>query len=149
LPAGTFYGETEGRCHVSGFTFVECTYTAKSQLHIPVHSHESAFLCLVVAGVCDEVCDGKTTTALPFTVMFHPAGEPHADRWHGVGSRSFHVDISKARALAIGEYAPMLKSRTGSSDSMASCLARRLYAEYEVRDNVSLLAMEGLVLEIL
>jgi AraC family transcriptional regulator len=149
LPAGTFYGETESRCARAGFTFVESTYAAGSQLSIPIHTHQNAFLCLIVAGVCEESSGGRTRTAGPPSLVFHPAGEPHADRWHNVGGRAFHMEISQSRARAIGEFAPILSRPAAFENGMPCWLATRLYREYQRHDNFALLAMEGLTLEIL
>jgi AraC family transcriptional regulator len=149
LAAGTFCGKTEGRCERAGFTFVESAYTTQSQLRLPVHTHENAFLCFVVDGICEESSGGRTKTVHPSALMFHPAGEPHADRWHDMGGRSFHVDISEARARAIAENARVLNIPAVFEHGMVPWLARRLYGEYRRRDDLALLAMEGLVLEIL
>jgi AraC family transcriptional regulator len=149
LAAGTFYGKTEGRCERAGFTFVESAYSRQSQLRLPVHIHENAFLCFVVAGVCEESSGGRTKTVHPSALMFHPAGEPHADRWHEMGGRSFHVNISEARAKALADNVPVLNAPAVFEHGMVPWLARRLYGEYQRRDDLALLAMEGLVLEIL
>jgi len=149
LPAGTFLGKTRSRREAAGFTFVESAYSGESQLHLPRHTHENAFLCFVVAGVCEECYGRKSRTVSSSALVYHPAGEPHNERWHGTEGRAFHVDISQARALAIREYAPILGDPAEFHSGMAPWLATRLYREYRQQDNVIMLAMEGLVLEIL
>src|SRR6516225_7622582 len=149
LPAGMFYGKTQSRCETGGFTFVESAYSAGSELHLPLHVHENAFLCFVIAGVCEESYDRKTRTVCPSALHFHPAGEPHANRWHEMGGRVFHIDISQARAMAIREHGPRLGGPAEFQSGVAAWLASRLYREYQHQDNLASLAMEGLALEIL
>jgi AraC family transcriptional regulator len=149
LSAGTFYGQTQKRCEVAGFTFVESVYTPESQLHLPLHTHENAFFYLVIEGVCEETYERRTRTVCPSTLVFHPAGEPHGNRWRDAGGRAFHIDISQARAMAIREYAPIQSSPAEFRSGVAPWLAGLLYREYQRLENVSLLAMEGLALEIL
>jgi AraC family transcriptional regulator len=149
LPAGTFYGKTQSRCEAAGFTFVESAYTAESQLHLPLHTHENAFFVFVIAGVCEESYGQKTRIVTPSTLVFHPAEEPHADRWQGMGGSAFHIDISQARAMAMRQYAPILGGPAEFHSGVVAWLADRLYREYQQQDNAALLAMEGLALEIL
>jgi len=149
LSAGTFYGQTPRRCAAAGFTFAETVYTPQSQLHLPLHSHENAFLYLMIEGVCEEAYGRKTRLVRPSALVFHPAGEPHANRWHDGGGRVFHIDISQTRAEAIRAYAPIQNSPAEFQSGVAPWLADRLYREYQRLENASLLAMEGLALEIL
>src|SRR5207249_11345525 len=101
LSAGKFYGQMQRRCEKAGFTFAESVYTPESQLHLPLHSHENAFLYLMIEGVCEETYGRKARLVCPSTLVFHPAREPHANRWHQGGGRVFHIDISQARAEVI------------------------------------------------
>ena len=149
LPAGTFYGQTQERREAGGFTFAESVYTASSRLHLPLHAHENAFLYFVVEGVCEDVSRRMARVVGPSTLVFHAAGESHSNRWHGAAGRAFHIDISQARATAIRTYAPLRDSPIELKGGVAPWLANRLYAEYRRADHVSLLAMEGLALEIL
>src|SRR5262249_17236922 len=57
--------------------------------------------------------------------------------------------ISPARANAIHDYAPAESGPAEFRSGVAPWLARRLYREYQRPDSASLLAMEGLALEIL
>jgi AraC family transcriptional regulator len=149
LPAGAFYGKTQSRVEAAGFTFVESAYAVGSQLHLPLHRHENAFLCFVIAGVCEESYGSSTRIVSPSSLVVHPAGEPHANRWGDAGGRVFHIDVSRARARALDETTLILSQPAAFQNGVIPWLARRLYTEYLRQDNVTLLAMEGLVLEIL
>ena len=147
LAPGTFFGQTQRTLEVAGLTFAESVYPAN--IHIPLHVHEEAFFYLVIEGVYDEACGRETRSGGPSSLVFHPAGEPHANRWHDSGGRVFHIEISRARADAIREHGPCLDRPADFRGGVAPWLAGRLYREYRRPDGASTLAMEGLVLEIL
>jgi AraC family transcriptional regulator len=149
LSPGTFFGQSQGRIEVAGLTFTESVYAAGPELFLPLHAHENAFFHFVIDGVCEEVYGRKTRTVAPFNLVFHPAGEPHSNRWQGTGGRVFHIDISVARAEVIREHATMLDGPAELRGGVAPWLARRLYREARRPDGASALAMEGLALEIL
>jgi AraC family transcriptional regulator len=147
LSPGTFFGQTQTRLEFAGFTFAESRYAANAD--IPLHTHENAFLYFVIEGVYDETCGRETRTGGPSSLVFHPVGEAHANRWHDAGGRVFHIEISRARALAIREHGPRLDAPADFRGGLAPWLAGRLHREYCRPDGASKLAMEGLVLEIM
>jgi AraC family transcriptional regulator len=149
LPPGNFFGQTQRRIEVSGLTFAESVYESGPELSIPVHAHDNAFFHLLIDGVCEEMYGRTVRTSGPSALAFHPAGEPHSNRWRSPGGRVFHIDISGTRAEAIREHAPVLDRPTEILGGMGPWLAKRLYREYRRLDDVSPLAMEGLALEIL
>jgi AraC family transcriptional regulator len=147
LAPGQFYGQTMTSLEVAGFTFAESVYSAN--VDIPIHAHVNAFLYFVIEGGYEETCGREMRSGGPSALVFHPAGEPHANRWHDAGGRVFHIDISRSRADAIREHGPCLDRPADLRRGVAPWLARRLYGEYRRPDGASSLAMEGLVLEIL
>ena len=81
LAPGQFYGQTRRSLEVAGLTFAESVYTAN--LDIPLHAHDNAFLYFVIEGEYEETCGRETRSGGPSALVFHPAGEPHANRWQG------------------------------------------------------------------
>ena len=106
LAPGTFYGRSLGKVEAAGLTFAESVYAPG--LEIPPHAHANAFFYFVVEGDFEESYRQGTRTGGPSTLVFHPAGEPHANRWRSPGGRVFHVEISPARAAAVRGHAPIL-----------------------------------------
>jgi AraC family transcriptional regulator len=147
LPSGFFYGTTTLRRDIGGLTFSESVY--RDELHIPEHEHANAFFNLVLEGTYTEICRNQVRTRGPWTVALHPSGEAHADRWHGLGGRVFHVEISSSRLQHVREHSSVLSSAAEFRSGLPVWLATRLYHEYLRQDAVSPLAMEGLVLELL
>jgi AraC family transcriptional regulator len=111
--------------------------------------HENAYLYLVVAGACEERLGRTTRIVNSSALVFHPAGEPHSNRWGDSGGRAFHVEFSRPRIAAISEYATVRRDPAEIRCGPATWLATQLYREYQESDDLSLLVMEGLALEIL
>lgn len=147
LPSGSFYGTTTLRRDIGGVTLTESVY--RDELHIPEHEHANAFFNLVLEGTYTETCRNQVRTRGPWTIALHPSGEVHADRWHGLGGRVFHVEISSSRLEYVSEHSSVLNSAAEFRTGLPIWLATRLYHEYLRQDAVSPLAMEGLVLELL
>ena len=95
LPPGTFFGQSRGRVEVDGLTFSESAYAAG--FDIPTHAHAHAFFYFVVEGACEETCRRRTNSYGPSTLVFHPSGEPHANRSPGEYVRRLRVEIACQR----------------------------------------------------
>jgi AraC family transcriptional regulator len=147
LPAGSFYGTTALRREVDGLVFVESVY--REERCIPKHAHAHAFFNLVLEGAYTEVCGAKTRTRGPSTLALHPAGEVHADHWHGEVVRVFHVEVSPSRLEHVRECSPVLDAPGDFQGGSPVWLATRLYREHLRNDAASPLAMEGLAFEVL
>src|SRR5262249_41789479 len=106
LSPGTFYGKTQGQLEFAGLTFAESVYGP--ELQVPKHAHVHAFFYLVLEGVCEEVQGRLRTIGGPSTLVFHPAGEPHANRWRSPGGRAFHVELSRWRSESLYGQATIL-----------------------------------------
>jgi AraC family transcriptional regulator len=147
LPAGSFYGNTIRRHEVAGLVFAESVY--REELRIPKHEHAHAFFNLVLEGTYTEVCGIRTRTRGPSTLALHPSGEVHADHWQSPGGRVFHVEVPPSWLEQVRAYSPILDSPGDFQGGLPIWLATRLYQEHLRNDGVSLLVMEGLVLEVL
>jgi AraC family transcriptional regulator len=121
----------------------------RSENRIPPHEHSAAFFDLVLAGCCAEVVDGQARERSRLTLAFHPAGEVHSSRWHGQQPRCFHIEIPPAVLGHVRQYAPILDQAVHFTAGLPLLLAARLYREFERRDEVSPLVIEGLTLELL
>src|SRR5262249_10281092 len=62
---------------------------------------------------------------------------------------SFNVELNAAWSQRLHECAPLLRNPTDAHGGSAAFLALRLHREFRLRDAVSALAIEGLVLAIL
>jgi AraC family transcriptional regulator len=108
------------------------------------HSHVSTYLTFVVDGIYREGLARMTDTCRPRTIRWLPAGEPHADDYPR-GARCLHVEIGPSLTRRAQDGV-----RPGQLDgAMARWAGSRLYREFHQADDVSTLAIEGLILELL
>jgi AraC family transcriptional regulator len=147
LGPGSYYGETERHWSVGGFFLAESVYAPGYR--IPAHAHESPFFYLVLEGSSTETSARRTATCAPSTLIFHPAGEAHANHWHEAGGRCLHIEVPAARVAQVEQHAPFLAGAVEFHGGRAPWLARRVYDETHANDAAAPLAMEGLILELL
>jgi AraC family transcriptional regulator len=143
LPPGSFHGRILGVRGASGVRMTEARIEPRREL--PRHSHELAFFCLLVEGTYSEDYGSGSSAYAPFTVAFHPAGEPHRSEMGSHGARVFNVEIPSGwlEGSGAGCTRPVADRRGGQ----LTWLAARLLREY--RDGLAgpPLAVEALVCE--
>lgn len=113
-------------------------------LSLARHSHDSAYLTLVVDGVYREGLARTSDVCRPRSMRWLPAGETHTDEYPQ-GARCLHVNI----APSLGRRA---QSQVGPGELGGARMrwaGARLYREFRQTDDVAALAIEGLVLELL
>src|SRR5262245_35338185 len=106
LAPGEESARTPKQSKVTGLTFWETVYAPDSWAG--PHAHRSAFVYLVLQGGLTERCDGRVETALASTVIYHPPGQVHANRFLGSGARSFSVALDAGWLGRLDEHAPAL-----------------------------------------
>ena len=112
---------------------------------LPTHAHEYACVVVVLQGGFHERQGGMNRTAGPGTVIVRSAGEPHSNRFAPDGGRCLNVEMPPQwpRTLDIA-----IRSTTWSGGPY-SLHGRRLHLELIHGDDLSALAAESLILEIL
>ncbi len=147
LAGGAYYGSVAARRRCGGLSLQEIRHARPARL--PEHSHERAFICLVVAGGYTERVGRRTETYTPFSALFHPPAKSHQDEIGRTGARFFSVEIDGRWIDRIREVAPLPESVAEPRGGDLVWLATRLYREFRAFDAWSPLAVEGLVLEAL
>jgi AraC family transcriptional regulator len=142
-----FYGAIRREDRVAGFTLTERVY--EPGLHIPWHAHACPYFCLVLRGAYTESYGSRDGDYGPLTVVFHPEGDVHSDRFHGSGGRLFNVAVPPPWGARVREEAPLLDHRVSVEGGPPAWLATRLYREFQSPDGLSPFVVEGLILEIL
>ena len=133
------------RC-VSGFTFTDTQYPRGMAL--PRHFHRNALLTFVLEGGFSESYDSGASPCVARSLRFLPAGEQHADVFES-GARCLVVEIEPQVVARLTEHSSILKRPGEIPGVSATWLANKLYREFRQGDDVSLVSLEGLVLEIL
>lgn len=132
---------------ISGFVISE--YVQPPHRSLPWHEHRYASVCYVVSGTYAEVARGWERECAPQSMVFKPAGERHADVFGNTGGRCLLVEILPDRLATIGPCCDVIAQPSLTRSARLAALGQRLYQEFRTSDDVSSLALEGGILEVL
>jgi AraC family transcriptional regulator len=147
LCQGSFCGEVLKRREVAGFILTETRYPPR--LSIPRHSHENGYICFVRQGAYTEDYGRRTRSCQPLTVAIHPSDEIHSERFLNREARSFNIEPNRAWLERIRPYSSALDGPAEFQGGAMAALAVKLYREFINLDDVSPLALEGIMLEMI
>lgn len=142
LSTGRFFGAVEGRHATGPFVLVETSHAGGEQ--IPVHRHDRPYFCLVVRGGYHERAGNAEVACRPDTVVFHPRGAPHADRFGDAGGSCFNLQCESSWLRDRDSGLEALAAPLYLRDDHAVWLTRRLHHETRALDGHSDLAIDGL-----
>lgn len=92
LTQGQFLGTPLAKQAIPGLILMEARYDAR--LELPRHSHANAYLCLIGAGGYRERYGPRSERECgPGMLVFHPAGEDHAQTMGSEPTLSFNVEL--------------------------------------------------------
>lgn len=146
LKAGEFYGNISRKQSSSSCVLSEVTHFQPTDL--PQHSHELGFFTLLLDGNYSEVYGRKSFSYNPLTVSWHRPGITHKDAVGNLGARCFTVEVSAPSLEKLREIAREPEDFFAQNNSLV-WLALRLYQEFKDWHQLSPLAAEGVVLEML
>jgi AraC family transcriptional regulator len=146
LSRGRYLGQVIKRREVAGLQLTETSYEPGARL--PRHCHENAYLSLARHGSYTETLGRRTRTCGPLMLIYHPAGEVHAQEFHDEPARSFNIELDAGWLQRIREYAGPFTSGHDFQGGTAAALALKLYHELHHTDEVAPLVIEGLALEL-
>ena len=141
-----FYG-TRSSCAGAGLTLSESIYPAG--LKMSSHLHEPAYFSLVLKGAYTETFGKDARTCGPSTMIFHPPHEQHAVDFHDAEVRIFRVEVASRWLEHTRQYGALPQRSTDFHGGLLSSLCARLYREFHSKDACAVLAIEGLMLEII
>jgi AraC family transcriptional regulator len=136
-----------GRLEAGGFVLTETSHSPERML--PRHFHESANIIFVVEGSFIERFDGRACECDSHSLLFKPAGEPHADRFGRQGMRCLVLEVPPARAALLGPAGGALDRVRHVPGGRPPQIAARIYREFLSPDAFSALAIEALTLELM
>ncbi|MBI1762561.1 MAG: helix-turn-helix transcriptional regulator [Acidobacteria bacterium] len=146
LPPGKYYGETLRLRKLPCFELSERVYSPWYQT--PKHTHKQALFCFVMQGQYTESYGSQTRECRSSSLLFHPPGEVHAERFHAVGGRSFIVELAPAWLKKMREQVPLTDEPADFHGGVFELLAHKLYREFTHEDCISPLIIEGLMMEL-
>lgn len=146
LPPGQTLGRLALRREAGPFLFSVTAYEGGTAL--PAHQHGNAYLCLALEGGYEEAVRGRRFECPAGTLLAHPAGHTHQNRFGAVGGVCLNVFPDEGwlathlRTFPFGDLARWSSRRL-------EALGQSLLLELRQEDAASALAAESLTLEIL
>jgi AraC family transcriptional regulator len=141
------FGNILKSCSFNDLTLTETQYAPFSRL--PEHSHSFAYFCFVLQGAYTENDGRKDRLCTPSTLIFHSPHEAHSNSFHKSGGRCFNIQIQSPLLSRVKDYSLKLNDSMSFNEFSISALGTKLYREFCAMDEVSPLAIEGLILEIM
>ncbi len=132
---------------IAGFHSTETSHPPG--FRIPGHFHDFASLYLILQGSLTEFYGARRREYRHRSVIFTPPGEKHSNQFSDRGARCFLVEIPPAYLDRLATAGGLLDGSLHSQGGDLTWLVMKLYREFEQPDSVSLLAVEGLMLEAL
>ena len=147
LTPGKLYGRNLKTRQVAGLRLAEVVYSPGYKT--PEHSHDLPQLCLVRKGTFAEVYDRKAREVGPLSLITRPSGERHAQRFYDSETHCLIVEVEHGWLERAREPRVLLKDSEAFQGGLSVWLATRLYREFQLTDEASSLAIEGLTLELM
>ena len=146
LPSGHYFGASRELMRGAGL-LVESTLFEPG-LVIPSHEHEHGFFCLVTAGQASRQWPGRQGQEAPMRLTLFPAEQPHRNLWGSDGGEALHIEFSAGWVQRADAAARMLERAADFDRGLPLAVAERVARECRHPDDVTPLAVEGLVLEL-
>ena len=147
LSQGTYFGSVEATHAVAGLTLSENTYVPGEW--IPMHVHAHPFICIVVAGGFIEQSGRKVTECGVGSVIWHPEGDAHEDRFAAAGGRCVGIRFDGSWLTRLGESEMLPDGWTVARGGAPSWLAARISRELTQPDTLAPFALEGLTVALM
>ena len=142
LPAGRFFGRTVGSWRTAVGELSESVYEPDTAL--AAHAHARPYVCLTMHGGHRETSGTGVRECVPATVVVHPAGERHSNRFASAGGHLFRLELDET----------WIASKCGGFEAPAEIhggplahLVGRIFREFRQPDDLSPLMVEALTLE--
>jgi AraC family transcriptional regulator len=131
-----------------GFKLFETVYSPG--LKTPDHSHDHAYLGVVLEGEAEQMVARRVRNRRPGSVTYHPPGETHRDHFLGPKVRLLQIQILASRLADMSQVFSLHVRRPVYENNMKQTwVVNRLRRELRWEDELSPLAVEGLALELL
>ena len=132
---------------LDGFAVVEAWFPAQEVL--ADHTHDRACVAVMLDGSFDLHLSGREYHCPPATVFTEPAGETHANFIGTAGAHVVVVQPDPTSTEMLRPFAGFLDQPTHRNHAGMADRASRLARELDQADDLSALAAEGIVLELL
>ena len=120
------------------------------RLHLPPHAHERATLNVVLEGEYGETVErGAFQSHGPATLIAKPAGTVHGNQLASAAVECLVIEMSADTVTALRASVPLFFEVVVHRSAQVARYGGRLRSELARRDDITPLAVEGLVCELL
>lgn len=142
LERGSFFGTRTVTHSVPGLRFSENEYQGNES--IPRHVHADAFVCFLSAGTLTERSGSKMSECGAGSVIWHPVGDVHEDRFGAQGGRCLDLEFDDGWMKRAQEAHATPDGWTIARGGAASWLAHRISYEITLSDSLAPFALDAL-----
>lgn len=146
LSPGAYFGELIETRNQANLILTQTHYVPLQV--IPDHCHKQPYFCLTLDGHHQETFRSKNVDCVSKSVRFHPPESVHRNRFGDVGGRCFNIELENSWHDRLAEFKPDFEHAVLFNEGPMPFLAHRLYEEFHHQDELSTLAIEGIMLEI-
>ncbi|HSK73465.1 MAG TPA: AraC family ligand binding domain-containing protein, partial [Pyrinomonadaceae bacterium] len=114
----------------------------------PRHTHKFASFSFVLKGNYAESLNRRTYSRQASTIVFHPPEESHAVEFEN-DVRILSVEFSFEKLSKIRQHSVIFDDSVVCRSEKTNFLGNKIYREFCRMDSFSMLALEGLILELL
>jgi AraC family transcriptional regulator len=132
---------------MAGFSLKE--FAQPPYRRLPWHEHRDASICFVVSGAYAERMRAQDHECPPHSMVFKPAGERHADEFGREGGTCLLMEVGPERLRTLEPVSAITARHSLVQDAKLAALGHQIYREFLWGDDLSPLAVEGLILEVL
>ena len=144
LHPGFYFGSSRTTRAVGGVTITENLYAPAA--FIPSHVHDRPFVCIVASGGFVERSGRATAECGIGTVIWHPGGDAHEDRFGQRGGTCLGLDFDSAWLDRFTDAEPLPHAWMFDQSPQTAWLGNQIVLELERADALSSNALEGLTL---
>lgn len=147
LSEGRYLSGTLGSAKLTPFAITETVYTP--DMHLPPHAHERPCFVVVLEGSFSESSGQTARSCKPHTIIVRRPGAVHSNHFWNAGGRCLNIEMDPFWFTEAETAAGLPPQSIHYFGRRSPCLAYALYREYCEADDVSSLAIEGLLLQLL
>src|SRR5215203_2175542 len=146
LQTGNFFGETRRIIKFDEITLTDTVYTHRQ---VDWHYHENAYFTFILQGNLIEGNKKESYKCTAGSLLFHSWQEPHYNVKPDGYTRGFHIEFDKNYFADFSSDLNALEGSFQIENADIKFLLYKIFRETKIRDDVTLAAIQMLLLEIL
>lgn len=143
-----FFDVVRRALDTSSFGFFEVEHSP--DVNVTVHTHEIPHFIFIVRGTYNSEIKNEEVACPPATMLFHPVGTTHRDRFVSPGGKFFTISLDLEHVDYFQDFENLLNSETLKfHDTEIILLGTKMLNELRYVDNLTPIVLEGMTNELL